>query len=461
MPAPAMPARCILHHANHPLREHAMKVLSALCVSLCALLGVQSALAAPYHAPGIYGAGQQTINVAQAAPLKAPGVRADAAGAELQNLIVENLRILSFIQFVRPGSVLGGTVLAGVDVPDIDLKRFQLAGAAVLITANWPSGDEPGRPVEMRIFDANSGQRLFAAQYPHTSKELLPEVADLFCASLLETLIGNGDFFRSTLAFVVKNGRNKSDVWAMKPTGRGLRQITNIPGVALSPNWSPDGRFVVFAHMDDRSDALGVWDRKSGKVQRIRFPGNTVIGPVFTPDNKVAVALSQAENLDIYQLNRSFKVERTLESHSSINVSPSFDSRGTKMAFTSSRMGGPQIFIKDMSTGTVTRISREGSYNTEPSLSRDGALIAYTRLTSAGQRIIVQDLRTGEERQISFGPGTDEQPSFAPDSYFIAFISSRDGTRRLYLTTRYGGEASLLPTGAGNASFPRWGMVVQ
>ena len=436
-----------------------MKVLSVLCLTLCMLLGVQSAVAARYVAPTVTTPGLQKFNVAQAAPLSAPGVRADAAGAELQNLITENLSILPFIQLVNPTAVLGGTVLPSADMPNLDLKRFQLAGAAMLITANWPEGDAPGRMVEMRIFDTDSGRRLFAAQYPDTRKELLPDVADRFCANLLEVLIGNGDFFRSTLAFVKKAGRNKSDVWAMQPTGRGLRQITNMPGEALSPSWSTDGRFIVFSHIDDRSHALGVWDRNSGQVQRIRFPGNTVIGPSFTPDNKVAVALSQGKNPDIYQLNHSFQVERTLEAHHSINVSPSIDSNGSKMAFTSSRLGGQQIFMKDLSSGSVTRVSREGSYNTEPNLSRDGSLIVYTRLTEGGQRIFVQDLRTGVERQVSSGPGSDEQPAFAPDSYFIAFTSSRGGARQVYLTTRHGGEPSHLRTGGGDVSFPRWGMV--
>jgi len=422
------------------------------------LLGAQSTMAAPIRAD-IIGVGQQKINVAQAAPLKAPNVRADATGAELQTLIAENLNILPFVQLTNPAAVLGGSVLSGADMPNIDLKRFQLAGAAVLITAHWPEGDAPGRMVEMRIFDTNSGQRLFGAQYPDTRRELLPEVADRFCASFLEVLIGNGDFFRATLTFVKKGGPSKADVWVMKPTGRGLRQVTNMPGEALSPTWSMDGRFIVFSHIDDRSHALGVWDRNSGKVQRIRFPGNTVIGPAFTPDNKVAVALSQGRNPDIYQLSHSFQVERSLEVHNSINVSPSFDTSGTKMAFTSSRLGGPQIFMKDLSSGSVTRISRQGGYNTEPNLSRDGTLIVYTRLTEAGQRIFVQDLRTGAERQITFGPGSDEQPSFAPDSYFIAFTSSRGGARQIYLTTRHGGDPSHLRAGGGDMSFPRWGMV--
>ena len=39
----------------------------------------------------------------------------------------------------------------------------------------------------------------------------------------------------------------------------------------------------------------------------------------------------------------------------------------------------------------------------------------------------------------------------------VAFTSTRSGTQQIYLTTRHGGPAKHLPTGAGNAAFPRWG----
>jgi TolB protein len=404
----------------------------------------------------IYNPGQNTINLALAAPVTGPQNEATGMGRDLRRLVEQNLSFLPFVRLTSPGTVPGGTVLGGYEPPNLDFRRFQLAGADILVTCYWPNGDSGTKSVQLRAFETNTGGRLFGKEYSRVSSSDLPEVADRFCADLLETLTGSGAFFRSTLAFVKKTGTMRADVWLVRPTGRDLRQITNMPGEALSPAWSPDGRFVVFSHIDQKSHALGVWDSNSKKVQRIRFPGNVVIGPAFMPDNKVAVALSNGRYPVIFLLNHVFQKERMLEQGDSINVSPTFDSAGTKMAFTSSRLGGPQIFLKDLRTGAVTRVSKNGTYNTEANLSPDGTLVVYSRMTDYGHRIFVQDMVTGMERQISYGPGSDEQPSFCADSYFIAFASSRSGGRGIYLTTRHGGEPKQVPAGGGQASFPRW-----
>ena len=426
---------------------------------LCLALGLmQVGPATAAMRVDIIGPGQNIVNLALATPLTGPSKEASGMGRALQDLVQQNLSFLPFMRLTDPRAVLGGTVLPGYEPPNVDFKRFQLAGSDIVVTAFWPDGDSGTRPVQWRAFETNTGGRLFGKEYMKVSSRDLPEVADRFCADLLEALTGNGAFFRSTIAFVKKNGKLSASVNTVKPTGRDLRQLPSMPGQAMSPAWSPDGRFVVFTHIDDKSHALGVWDSSSNKVQRIRFPGNVVIGPAFMPNNKVAVALSHGRDPAIFLLNHAFQKERVLESGPGINVSPSFDSTGTKMAFTSSRLGGPQIFMKDLGSGAITRVSMNGGYNTEANISPDGTLVVYTRMTDYGQRIFVQDMVTGQERQVSFGPGSDEQPSFCADSYFIAFSSSRGGQRGIYLTTRHGGDAKKVPTGNGPAFFPRWGM---
>jgi len=428
-------------------------MVTVFVLALVLLFAVQAEAATMVD---IYGPGQNRINLAMASPLTGPEIEAGALGADLHKAIDKNLDFLPFMKLIPPAAVLGGTVLPGWKSDSVDFRRFQIAGADLLVTAYWPGGDTENTTVELRVFETYSGKFVFGNAYSSVTGKEVPNVADRFCDDLMEALTGARGFFSSSLAFAKGDGHQR-DVWVVRATGRDLRQVTNLPGSALSPSWSPDGRYLVFSHRDDRTYALGVWDRLNNQVKRIRFPGNTVIGPCFLPDNRVAVSLSTGRYPDIFLLDRQFNRERALEQSSAINVSPSFDSTGTKMAFTSSRLGGPQVFLKDLNSGTVTRVSRDGSYNSEPCISPDGTLIAYTKGTPEGFRIFVHDMVTGLDQQVSFGPGSDEQPAFAPDSYFVAFTSTRSGKQQVYLTTRHGGEAKHLPTGPGNAAFPRWG----
>jgi TolB protein len=397
----------------------------------------------------IEGAGKNTVTVTQAAPFGG-----SSRAADLQRAVSGNLALLPFVEEIDARGVPGGAAVEAPGGQGLTFERFVLAGVNLLITANWVDGGH----VEMRCFSAGEGRFLFGNRYTVApGQEGLRDMADKFCANFLDAVIGNGAFFRSNLAFIRTAGPRKKDVWVMRPNGRFLRRVTNIPGEALSPAWSPDGRFVLFTHIDARTHALGVWDSGRRTVQRIKFPGNTVIGPAFMPDNRVAVSLTDGRNPSIFLLNHLFQKDRKLDDSLSIDVSPSVDASGTRMAFTSNRHGNPHIFLKDLRTGTVTRVTSAGRYNTDPSISPDGTVVVFARRDSGGHRIYAYDLVTNQERQISFGPGSDEQPEFAPDGYFVTFMSTRSGQKRIYVITRHGGAAKLLPTGQGDASFPAWG----
>ncbi len=423
-----------------------------MCLALLTMSWLGTAQAAVKI--NIYGPGTSAINLALATPISGPNTAAGGLAPNLHELVLKNINILPFVELTKESAILGGTLMEGYEPPNFDIKRYQIAGSDIVVSTYWPSADT----VQMRAFETASGQVLFGKEYPNIGQGQLQEVADLFCADLLEKLIGSGDLFRSRIAFINKLGNLRSDVWSVRPNGTGLQQISNLGGQALSPAWSTDGRFVVFTHIDGKSHGLGVWDKNSGGVQRIRFPGNIVIGPAFTPSNQVAVSLSNGPNPDIFLLNHSFQRQSALEENNSINVSPSFDRSGTKMAFTSNRLGGPQIFLKDLNSGSVRRVSVNGTYNSEASLSPDGTMVAYSRMTDFGHRIFVQDLSSGQEKQITFGPGSDEHPAFCGDSYSIAFASTRGGGRGIYLTTRNGASPKRISTGGGDSSFPRWGI---
>ncbi len=470
-----------------------MSFVFAACLALVVLFSAQTLRADETVLIDIYGPGQSKLNVALARPLASNGnlggnattvVVTDANATDtvvhviapadddmsqvvppeagtLQKLISDNLSYLPFISLVPGAEILGGDSPGGYSSPHVDFRRFQLSGVDMLLTTGWPQPvDKGGYTVEIRAYEVFSGRLIIGKAYHDVTAKQLPDVADKFCGALMEELTGRGEFFRSTLAFVQrdKKGADKH-IWTMHPMGRRLTQVTTLKGMSLSPVWSNDGRYILFTHLGSRYHSLGVWDRTTGEVHTVKYPGNTIIGPAFTPENKVAVSLASGGNPDIYLLNHSFRKEKVLVQNWAIDVSPSFDRQGRSMVFVSTRLGNPHIFLKDLETGAVRRVTYEGTYNTDPSISPDGELVVFSRLTRAGHRIFVHDLVTGKERQISFGPGNDEQPAFAPDGYFVAFSSNRSGKYRMYLTTRHGDSPRMLDTGEGEAFFPAWGLV--
>lgn len=431
--------------AHRILTSLAFAIMLTLCLAASAL-----AQKAELNI-NIYGAGESRSFIALADPMTTPNGAAPPLAGELQNLIHTNLSFLPFLGIVPSQSVLGGTRLNGVTRETIDFRRFQLAGADYLLSTGWPSPNT----VELRVYEAFGTNLVVGKAYAQVDKQTLPRVADKFCAALMEALTGSGEFFRSTLAFVRASGPGTNrNIYTVRPTGRELRQISNVEGACLSPAWSPNGNAIAFSIVAERYHYLGLW--QGGEVKKMRFPGNTVISPDFLPSGQLAVSLTRKTQPDIYLLGADLKVQRPLVEDASINVSPSFSKDGRLMAYVSDRFGSPHIFVRNLAGGTDQRITYSG-YNTDPSISPDGSLVVFTRMTGSGHRIFLFDMKTGREQQITFGPGSDEQPAFAPDNYFIAFASSRSGSKQIYLTTRHGTEPIQVPTG-GPANFPAWGL---
>lgn len=408
----------------------------------------------------IFGPGQGKVNLAFAEPLPlAPAPAVPQEAARFAALVRENLGFLPFLHLVGDAEILGGTRMPGVTRDDLDMRRFQISKVDLIMTTGWQPGAEGSR-LECRVYEASSGRLVIGKAYLRVDAEGLTRVADLFCSHFMEALTGRGEFFRSRLAFSRREGQ-KREIWVMTPQGRDMRQVSFLGGASSSPAWSVDGRYLAFAHHSVWQHTLAVWDSQNNRIFETKVPGTTIGGMDFMPDGTLAVAMTRG-NMDIFKMSRDLtRVGDTLVSHWAIDVSPSFDSEGRLMAFTSDRQGNPQIFFKDLQTGREERVTFEGKYNTSPSISPDGRMVVYSRRTDSGHRIFVSDIQTMRERQLTFGPGNDEEPCFSPDGYFVVFSSNRSGTYRLYLTTRHGDEPRMLETGKGAATHPAFGLRIE
>ncbi len=89
--------------------------------------------------------------------------------------------------------------------------------------------------------------------------------------------------------------------------------------------------------------------------------------------------------------------------------------------------GYAHLFVYDMQSLPLTRIT-EGDWNdTSPALSPDRKLLAFASDRSGFWDLYVMDLQTGEVRQITNSPEYDASPSWSPDGQWLVFETySRD-----------------------------------
>lgn len=428
--------------------------LFAACLLVClaaALASAQGPLTVDIHGPG-----QRMVNITLLPPKGLDGQPVpEAVSKAFRELVTNDLGYIPFLKLVPVSSLLGGDPSHGVTAQDIDFKPFQLARVDLCLTTGWN-----GQYLEARVYETFSGRRVVGKAYRDVADKL-PLVADRFCSAFLEALTGKKGFFDSPIAFVKQDGKTK-EIYTVLPQGRGLTKISDLGGFNLSPAWSAEGDLIAFTHIGNDRHELCIYDGKTHKIRRIaKGLGDTVISPVYGPGDVLYTSLNLNGTTNIYELSKSYKVGKRLAASPYIDVSPSFDRTGSQMAFTSGRAGNPHIYLLDMKTGRVRRVTTTGKYNTHPCLSPDGRYVAYTHQTSDGHRIFLHDLETGREKQLTFGPGNDEYPAFGPDGYFIAFASSRTGTYQLYLSTRHGDAPRKISTGKGAAFAPAWDTSLQ
>ena len=61
-------------------------------------------------------------------------------------------------------------------------------------------------------------------------------------------MVSDGD----RIAYTVESGSSRQ-IWVMNGDGSGKQQLTDAPNLNENPNWSPDGRRIVFD--SDRAEA--------------------------------------------------------------------------------------------------------------------------------------------------------------------------------------------------------------
>jgi Tol biopolymer transport system component len=253
---------------------------------------------------------------------------------------------------------------------------------------------------------------------------------------------------------------------------------------STKPSISADGRFVAFV-----SDATNLvpGDTNAGtdifvrnlltntttrvSVDSVGNQGNGRLSldflvPSISADGRFVAFASRASNLvpgdtNLYQdifvrdlltnTTTRVSVDSAGNQANGFSFDPSISSNGRFVVFQSSApnlvLGGTndsaEIFMRDLSTNTTTRVSVDSAgnpgndFSSDPSISGDGRFVAFASNasnlvpgdTNASQDIFVRDLSTNTTTRVSVDSagnqanGNSSKPSISADGRFVAFES--------------------------------------
>lgn len=116
------------------------------------------------------------------------------------------------------------------------------------------------------------------------------------------------------------------------------------------------------------------------------------------------------------------------------DTQPVFSPDGKKLSFVSNRNGYWDIYIMELSTGLVTRLTDSPEYDGASTWSPDELWVAYESYVDENLEIFIRSVDlTQPPIRLTSHPAADYSPAWSPDGRQIAFISTRSGLPEVWI----------------------------
>ncbi|HEX5836926.1 MAG TPA: protein kinase [Anaerolineales bacterium] len=292
------------------------------------------------------------------------------------------------------------------------------------------------------------------------------------------TLLGGG---QGQIAFASARS-GVAQIYVSNFDGTNLIQVTQIESGACQPSWSPDGSQLVFispclrradfqeaSYSSDTSLFLINADG-TGFRQLTNVPGAD-FEPAWSPDGeRIAFTSIRDGSKQIYLLDvDSLAVTRLTDlDPNNENSQPAWSFDGRQIAYMMKRVGTYQLWVMSDTGQDNVQVVRSGQslWDYSPAWSADGKLILFSqrRGDSTNPRpwlMSVQVENGGEATRLNF-PTPVEDVEFSPDGLWLV-IEGMDtqGNRDIYFMTVTGGNRTRLTNDPAVDFDPTWRPVPQ
>jgi Tol biopolymer transport system component len=256
-------------------------------------------------------------------------------------------------------------------------------------------------------------------------------------------------------------------LWRQRIDSKTAQQLTDGPGYDYQPDWSPDGRSVVYVSY--QNDAMELWllDVGSGKSQQLTSGGAVNVEPRWSPDGKRIVFVSTSYNKrfhifradvndgklgNVVRLTGETKSELPRYYYSAFDteISPVWTRDGKEILFVSNRghiHGTGGFWRMRAEPGAEAREIHyeETEWKARPDFSPDGSRMVYSSyLGRQWHKLWLMPANGGDAFPISYGDWDETNVRWSPDGKQLAFVSNKEWNTKLAIQEFGSGEAKTL-----------------
>jgi Tol biopolymer transport system component len=254
-------------------------------------------------------------------------------------------------------------------------------------------------------------------------------------------------------------------LWRQRIDSASAEQLTDGPGYDYQPDWSPDGRYIVYASSRGAAIELELLDLESGRTTQLTHGGAVNVEPRFAPDGRRIVFVSSAYNRHFHLFIAELRgteltepVRLTGESRSTLpryyyspydhEVNPVWTRDGTGIVYVSNRghiygTGGLWRMPAVPGAEATELHYEETSWQARPDFSPDGQRLLYSSYLGRNslQLWLLPAVAGGDPIALGYGDFDETGARWSPDGQQIAYICNRDGWLELRLMRFPGGSS--------------------
>jgi len=182
---------------------------------------------------------------------------------------------------------------------------------------------------------------------------------------------------------------------------------------------------------------------------------NQFKGSLSPQGDIIAVAAAKRDIANIYLVTLKGKIKEKITSRG-MNTDPDFSPTGDYIVYVSNIDGDDELYLYELKTKKVKKITDNTAKDFSPSFSPDGKEIVFVSNMDEPYKweIYKINVSSGRIKRLTRNNYWDGFPKFSSDGKFIVFSSKRDGSEDIYRMKKNGGGEKILYESTGDDSDP-------